>query len=132
MRVMTTPDGTKQARFTAEAHRKLMELAAQLGGTADDALRHLMGLSTIRVPVTDVQRRRWIAAAEATGVSVDEFVRLRIEACLQFGTDGVAIRQIYDGVNALCRQAGLRPVPVDSRSTALRTPRPQSTDGPHL
>jgi len=119
---MTTPDGTKQARFTLESHRKLMDLAAQLGGTADDALRHLLGLSTIRVPVTDIQRDRWIEAAEATGVSVDEFVRLRIEACLQFGTDGIAIRRVVDGVDALCRQAGLRPVRVD----------PKSTDGPRM
>lgn len=97
-----------------------MALAAALGGTADDALRHLLGMSTIRVAVTDIQRRRWIAAADATGVSVDEFVRLRIEACLQFGTDGVAIQRVVNGVDALCRQAGLRPVHVD----------PKSTDGP--
>src|SRR5690348_3518649 len=104
---MTTPDTTKQARFSIEAHRRLTELAASLNGTADDALRHLLGMSTVRVPVTEIQHKRWKAAAQTAGVSVDEFIRLRVEACLQFGTDGVVIRRLVDGVDALCRNAGV-------------------------
>ena len=111
---MSTPDGTKQARFSLEAHQSLMALAARLDGTADDALRHLLGLSTVRIGVTDEQRARWEAAAQRCGVSVDEFIRLRIEACLQFGTDGEAIQRIFLGVDALCRQAGLRQPSVDN------------------
>lgn len=121
MPLMTTPDATKQARFTLESHRKLMDLAAELGGTADDALRHLLGLSTVRIPVTEIQHARWKDAAQRTGVTVDEFVRLRVEACLQFGADGAGIQRIVNGVDALCRQAGLRPRYVD----------PQSTDDPN-
>lgn len=128
---MSTPDNTKQARFSLEAHRALMSLAADLGGTADDALRHLLGLSTIRVAVTDSQRRRWIAQAEALGVPVDEFVRLRIEACLQFGADASAVQGIYERVDALCQAAGLRPGPVNAPSTSSAAParwrRPLST-----
>lgn len=97
-----------------------MELAAEKG-TADDALRYLLGLSTIRVEVTEEQRRRWIAAADAAGVPVDDFIRLRIEACLQFGTDGAVLVQLVNGVDALCRQAGLRPVLVDRRPTQQST-----------
>lgn len=114
---MTTPDGTKQARFSGESHRQLMALAAELKGTADDALRYLIGLSTIRVPVSDIQRERWTAAARAAGVPVDEFIRLRVEACLTFGTDGTGIRRILDGVDALCRHAGLHGRPVNRAST---------------
>lgn len=118
---MTTPEPTKQARFSWGAHRELMQLADELGGTADDALRHLLGQSTVRVPVTDEQRHRWEAAAEDAGVPVDDFIRLRIEACLQFGTDGAVLAQLVNGVDALCRQAGLRPVRVDRRSTQQST-----------
>lgn len=123
---MTTPDTTKQARISAEAHTKLMALAAQLDGTADDALRHLLGLSTIRVAVDDVQRRRWIAAAEAVGVTVDEFVRRHVETGLQLGKSAATIDQIFYRVDALCRQAGLRPDPVNPKSSARRALSPVS------
>ena len=112
---MTTPEGTKQARVSAEAHRRLMDLALELKGTADDALRHLLGMSAVRVPVTDIQRERWAEAARRSGVPLAEFVALRVEACLMFGTDGVAIRRMVDGVDALCRNAGL---------PSIRPPRP--------
>jgi hypothetical protein len=124
---MTTPDNTKQARFSLEAHRALMDLAAELGGTADDALRHLLGLSTIRVAVTEVQRRRWIAQAQATGVPVDEFIRLRIEACLQFGADAATIQQMYNDVDALCVAMGVRRQPVYPLSTEAKSRRQLST-----
>jgi hypothetical protein len=117
---MTTPDGTKQARLSAETHRRLMGLAAELGGTADDALRHLLGLSTIRVPVTEAQRRRWIGQAQAAGVTVEQFVELRVEAAIQYGTDAAAIQQIWHGVNQLCAAAGLRHPAVNPQSTERR------------
>jgi hypothetical protein len=141
---MTTPDGTKQARLSADTHRELMELAAYLGGTADDALRHLIGLSTIRVPVTDIQRQRWNNAAAELGVSTEEFVRLRIETTLSTGgrpefhqltalrrdadVNRETLNQIYYRVDALCRyvdrgtgavdkQSTVRPAPVETPST---------------
>lgn len=129
--LMTTPDNSKTARFSAYAHRALMELASDIGGTADDALRHLLGQSTIRVPVTEVQRMRWIKAGQAAGVPVDEFVRLRVEAALQVGADPATLQLIYRDVDALCQHAGLRLQPVNPQSTApaprrqLSTPKPE-------
>lgn len=114
---MTTPDTSKQARFSAEAHRALMQLAAEIGGTADDALRHLLGPSTIRVSVTEAQRWRWLAEAEKAGVPVNEFIRLRVEACIQFGADGNALQAIFERVDALYRRAGLGAPPVNPPST---------------
>jgi hypothetical protein len=106
---MSTPENTKSAKFSAETHEALMALGRDLGETADGALRHLLGMSTIRVEVTDIQRARWTAAAHKAGVSVDEFVRLRVEACLMFGIDYDGLAWIHAGVDALCKQAGLRP-----------------------
>lgn len=107
------PDNDRQVRVSSQAHEQLMRLAKQLHGSADVALRHLLGMSTIRVQVTDEQRERWREAARRTGVPVDEFIRLRIEACLQFGTDGAAVQRILNGVDALCRASGLVPRHVD-------------------
>jgi hypothetical protein len=121
---MTTPDGTKSAKFSPETHTALMALARDLDETADGALRHLLGLSTIRVEVTDVQRARWTAAAHKIGVSVDEFVRLRVEACVQFGINPAAVYGIYTGVYELCKAQGISVPLVDPRSgkAGLDTP----------
>lgn len=104
---MTTPDGQKSSKFTPEAHALLMALARDLDGTADDALRHLLGMSTIRVEVTEVQRDRWKRAADELGVSVDEFVRLRVEASIRFDLDRETLNQIFYRVDGLFRTAGV-------------------------
>ncbi|MEV8530102.1 hypothetical protein AB0451_39520 [Streptomyces sp. NPDC052000] len=114
---MATPDTSKQARVSADTHRQLMELANQLGGTADDALRHLLDPSTIRVSVTEAQRWRWLVEAKKVGVPVDEFIRLRVEACIQFGADGNALQAIYQRVDALHQRAGLGAPAVNPQST---------------
>lgn len=106
---MTSPTDTKTVRVALDTHTQLHDLAAQLNGTADDAVRHLLGLSTIRVPVSDIQRKRWTDSARAAGVSVDEFVKMRVEAAMEFGTDPSTIRQIWSTVNALAGAAGIRP-----------------------
>jgi hypothetical protein len=125
---MTTPDSTKHARFSLEVHAQLMALARDLDGTADDALRHLLGMSTVRVPVSDLQRARWTAAAHAIGLSVDEFVRVRMEAFLAFGGNPATLYGIYTGVYELCRKAGLNPPLVDPHAPLMPPPSTQSTE----
>lgn len=101
---MTTPPSTpntKTIRVSHEAHKQLHDLAAKLNGTADDALRYLLGVSTVRVPVTDVQRERWTEAAQTAGVSLPQYVTMRVEAVLQFGADPAWLGMIYDRVNGL-------------------------------
>lgn len=124
-RTMTTPDGQKSSKFTPEAHALLMALARDLDGTADDALRHLLGMSTIRVEVTDLQRDRWTRAADDLGVSVDEFVRLRVEASLRFDLDRETLNQIFYRVDGLVRAVGVAPEQMSPRLAVIdTTPKP--------
>lgn len=128
---MTTPEppsDSKTVRVRAETHRRIMALADRLEGSADDALSHLLGESTIRIQVSDSQRHRWSESAHAAGVSLQEFIKLRVEAAIQFGSDPDTLRLIYQEVRRIARV-------VDARSTRRQgdprpsTPRiPPSTD----
>lgn len=120
---MTTPDGTKSAKFSPEVHTRLMALARDLDGTADDALRHLLGMSTIRVEVSEVQRDRWSRAADDLGVTVDEFVRLRVEASIRFDLDRETLNQIFYRVDGLFHAVGVPPEQVSPRLVDTR-PKP--------
>lgn len=122
---MATPtgsNGTKTIRVSLETHKRLMDLADRLDGSADDALNHLLGASTVRVPVSDIQRDRWSEAAHAAGVSLPEFVKMRVEAALQYGADPRGLQMIYDQVCAIARHTGMRRRPVD-QSTVPPVPR---------
>lgn len=115
----------KTLRVDLETHEKIMRLAAHLNGSADDALRHLLGLSTVRVQVSEVQRDRWAEAAAEAGVSLPEFVKLRVESAIQFGFDPGTMGMIYAHVRALSTAAGVRPAITDYahvRSTERRQP----------
>jgi hypothetical protein len=77
-------------------------MAAKMpNGTADGAIRYLLGESTVRVPVTDIQRARWTTQAEHAGVTLAEFVALRVEAAIQFGSDPAMLRQIWETTNRI-------------------------------
>jgi hypothetical protein len=111
---MATPPGnpnTKTVRVGFDTHQALHDLAHQINGTADDAIRHLLGLSTVRVPVSEIQRQRWIAAARDAGVSVHEFVKMRVEAAIQFGADPTGLQTVYEHVRGIARALNLRQVP---------------------
>lgn len=117
----TTP-GTKTIRVSLETHKRLMDLAEQLDGSADDALNHLLGVSTVRVPVSDIQRQRWANAAHASGVSLAQWVVLRVEAALQWQSDPTGLRLVYDQVLEIARHVGMRRRIVD-QSTIPPEPR---------
>ena len=108
---------TRHARLRPDTHYELKKITDRIGGTADDAIRHLLGNGSVRLKLTEGQFERWVDAAEQTGLTLEQFVIMRVEACLQFGTDGAAIQRILNGVDALCRSAGLQPRHVDARST---------------
>lgn len=118
---MATPPSTKTARFSPENHTALMALADQIEGTADDALAHLLGQSTIRIPISDVQRARWEHAAEQAGVSVEQFVAMRVEAAMAYNGDPGGLQLIYEHVRGIARALDLRPRTVD-RSTGPDRP----------
>lgn len=121
---MATPPGTKTVRVSLQTHEKLMDLADRINGSADDALAFLLGTSTVRVPISDIQRNRWSEAAAAAGVSLSEFVRMRVEAAIEYGADPQGLQRIYEHVQALTAAAGVRPIPVVRPST----PRTQGVD----
>lgn len=110
---MTAPHPQKTIRVSEEVHRAVHDLAQKIGGSADDALGHLLGESTVRVPLSDAQRRRWTLAAREVGVSVDQFVKLRVESALQFGSDPNVLELIYKDVQHLRALAGRRIPPTD-------------------
>jgi hypothetical protein len=122
---MGTPasnNGTKTVRVKDQTHKRLMDLAERLDGNADDALNFLLGESTVRVPVSDIQRKRWSDAAHDAGVSLAEFVKMRVEGALQYGADPAGLQQIYDQVKAIARFVGMRRRSVD-QSTPDAEPR---------
>jgi hypothetical protein len=110
---MSNPSGTKTVRIKAETHKRIMDLAARLEGNADDALNFLLGESTVRVPVSDIQRKRWSDAAHEAGVSLAQFVMMRVEGALQYGADPAGLQQIYEQVKEVARFVGMRRIRVD-------------------
>lgn len=101
---MSTTDprkGHKQLRVSDDTHNRVHNIADMLKGTADDAIRYLLGAATVRVPVTDIQRTRWAREADRAGVGLPEWVAMRVEAAIQYGTDPSTCRQIWQTVNQI-------------------------------
>jgi len=109
---MTAPVNTKSIRVSPETHARIARIADRTGGTMEGALAFLLGESTIRVPVSDTERARWTEAADRLGLSVEEFVKLRVEAALQYGADPLALMQVYEYVRGIADTVGARPRPV--------------------
>lgn len=87
---MSTPatTATKAVRISEETHKRLTAVQEHLGGaTADQAVRFLLSLEAVRVPVTARQRERWEEAAATAGLPVHDFVRQITEAAVTYGTD---------------------------------------------
>lgn len=110
---MTAPIDRMSIKVTPEVHRLVHDLAANLQCTANDAIAHLAGSSTVRVPVTEVEYERWKAAADSRGLRVDEWVKLRVEAALMIDMDpGMLSRNLQSlnsNMNAIARRIGLIP-----------------------
>lgn len=79
-----------------------MSLVKTTGASSvDELIASLIGMSTIRVPVSDIQRHRWEIAAQNAGLTIEQFVTMRVEAALTFGTDPGTLRLIYNEVKAI-------------------------------
>lgn len=135
---MSAPVEYKTIKVSPDIHRRIHSIAAKLETTADGAIAFLLGSGTVRVPVSDTERDRWNTAAQHAGLSVEEFVKLRVEAALALGCDpgilhanieriGRAVHTMARTVDALGRAAVI--VPPDA--PAPYTPRtPQGDDTP--
>ncbi|WP_298561404.1 hypothetical protein, partial [Streptomyces luteogriseus] len=117
---MTAPVEYKSIKVSPDIHRRIHSIAAKLETTADGALAFLLGAGTVRVPVSPAEKARWNAAAQAQGLTVEEFVKLRVEAALALGCDvgklHQNISQIHQTVSALGRLAGLPQPPSTPRT----------------
>jgi hypothetical protein len=117
-----TTNGTKTIRVSEDTHRRFMDMAQRQESTADDTLLALMGESTVRIPLSDIQRKRWSDAAAQAGVTLQQFVVMRVEAALQWGADPSATGAIYGQVQEICRFLGMRRRSVDSSTPKRPTP----------
>ncbi|NUR38805.1 MAG: hypothetical protein HOV73_01795 [Streptomyces sp.] len=103
---MTSPTNDKTARVSPQNHAQLLRIAAGINGTVDDAIGFLLGESTVRVPLSDIQRGRWEIAAERAGVSLEQFVTMRVEAAIQYGGDPQGFQKLHDQIHALAMALG--------------------------
>lgn len=72
----------KTLKVSPFVHEQVMELGTRLDTTASGAILHLLNDTSLAVPLEPVQRERWEAAAAEWGVSLAQFVLLRVEATL--------------------------------------------------
>lgn len=98
---------TKSLKVSAETHQRIHDLAVRLETTADGALNHLLGISSVRVPLSDVQRTRWQAYADASGVSLAAWIMLRVEAAMQYGHDPGTMHLVLATVRAIADAEGV-------------------------
>jgi hypothetical protein len=75
----------KTIKVTPVAHAMLAARARKHGVSAGAVLLDLLNDSNVTVPLEPVQRERWEAAAAACGVSLPQFILLRVEALLYAG-----------------------------------------------
>lgn len=119
---MTTEPKDKMLRVSAATHRQVHDLAAHLGKSADETLAYLLGVSALRVPLSGVQRERWQEAANRAGQTLADFVTARVEGAIAYGGDPDGLQRVYEHVLALTTAAGLKPIPVNVRSTRKPLP----------
>jgi predicted HicB family RNase H-like nuclease len=105
---MTAPIETKTVRVSEETHRRIMAIARDLRGTADEALTMLLNEDMVHVPLTHVQHQRWKTAANERGVSVRQLISLCVEAAVT-GGDSTLIERTYYLVRAIVSHHGISP-----------------------
>lgn len=79
----------KTVKVNPTVHSLLMERARTEGASAGTALMRMLTDTSVKVPLEPVQRERWEAAAAAAGVSLPQFILLRVEAQLSAVPPGV-------------------------------------------
>lgn len=133
---MTAPVEYKTLKVSPDIHRRIHSIAAKLETSADGAIAFLLGANTCRIPLTPTEEERWKEAAQAQGLTMPEFAKLRVEAALSLGCDpGLLhhnIERIGRTVDALGHMAGVRPEDVQprrARSTPGTPPAPRQDTG---
>jgi hypothetical protein len=105
-----TQNAVKSIRVTPDVHARLQAIVDRTGcATHSDAVALLLEPTTLRITLTETQRRRWLETARANGQNIAEFVTARVEAAIMYGADPGALRRVHDMVYSLTRAAGIVP-----------------------
>lgn len=91
-------------------------MAVRMDSNADEVLRNL--LSGTHVHLSKNQRSKWTAYADASGVSLSDWIKLRVEAAIQYGTDPGTMHAALDHLKAITQHLG---IPVTLTSPARPT-----------
>lgn len=81
-----------------------MKLAADLNGTADDAIDWLMSPEIVRLRVKGHQRARWTQAAKDHGMELAPFIEARVEGALHYGMDFINLKHVYERLQQIPTQ----------------------------
>lgn len=106
---MSTPsEKTTTMRVRVETHGRIMRMAADAGGTADDVLRMLLAPTTIHVPLGAVQHKRWTKAARERGINLAQLVKNSVENIIS-STDATMLERMYYLTRAIGNHLGVGP-----------------------
>ena len=82
---MTAPVKRRTIKVSPEVHAAIYRVASKAEGlSADEALQRLF--ASVHLHLSDVQRARWQAYADAAGLDLAEWVILRIERAICKGS----------------------------------------------
>ena len=95
-------------QVSEETHGRIHDLAERLDITADEAVRRLFDMSAVPLHLSDCQRQRWQAYADASGVSLAQWIILRVEAAIQYGCDQGSMHIALDHLRALTAHHGVK------------------------
>lgn len=122
---MTAPVERLSIKVSQQNHAQIHDMAARMGTSADGVISALLGPGTVRIPVSAVEHERWTSAAQAAGLAVDEWVKLRVEAALTLGSDpGMFARnleRVGRNVDIIARAVGVAP-PGGGQASTPRPP----------
>jgi hypothetical protein len=104
---MTAPINTTTIRVSTEMRDRIMAMAKSRRQSADEVLADLLNPSTVIVPLTRVQHQRWRDAAAAIGVTLSQFVSLRVEYAMG-GMDVSMLERMFYTVRAIAQHHGVR------------------------
>lgn len=121
MWAMTSPNERRTIKVSARVHHRVHEMADRMEVGAGRVVEHL--LDAVHVPLSEIQRQRWEAAARAAGVPLAEWIVLRVEAAAEFGHDPGAMGVALDYLRSISAHLGVmlqrsETVPPTQRGTS--------------
>jgi predicted HicB family RNase H-like nuclease len=108
---MNNPPDRKSLKVSTRVHSRVHQVASELSTSAAEAIGLLVDPSTVCLPLSPEQHARWTRYAEASGISLAEWITHRVEAAIQYGTDQGTMAEVLKGVRALLARTAPPPPP---------------------